>query len=295
MNDSRSNDTGSVKDPMDAKLNAVVTELATSAPLAPPMPPLDRHGRPIGRGVLVATSAFVVIIAAAGAAIAMTLALTGRGVPDATSTAAMEAADGVRIAVAADDGTPLGGFLWPGGDTGVLIIGAYGEDTAQLVPIATNANAAGATVALLDPRGHGMSGGEETPRLLVADLAAAIADLRTRGVDDVMVVGMRHSATAALVAASDPPAGLASVIAFFPFEQYQGVDAISVVADAEVPLTIVGASDPSDLGPWAGTLSRAAPPGTRGIILESLPPDAGFMDFFGPDMVRIVLEAVSGS
>ena len=279
---------------MDAKLNALTTELATSAPLAPPMPPLRRAPRPVGRGVLVAASAFVVIVGVAAAAVAMTLALSGRRAPFATSTAAMEAAGGVRIAVAADDGTPLGGFLWPGGDTGVLIVGAYGEDTAQLVPIATNAHSAGATVALLDPRGQGMSGGDETPRLLVPDLAAAIADLRTRGADDVIVVGMRHSATAALVTASDPPPGLASVVAFFPFEQYQGVDAISVVAEADVPLTIVGASDPSDLGPWAGTLTRAAPPGTTGIILESLPPDAGFMDFFGPDMVRIVREAISG-
>ena len=279
---------------MDAKLNALTTELATSAPLAPPMPPLRRAPRPVGRGVLVAASAFVVIVGVAAAAVAMTLALSGRRAPVATSTAAMEAAGGVRIAVAADDGTPLGGFLWPGGDTGVLIVGAYGEDTAQLVPIATNAHSVGATVALLDPRGQGMSGGDETPRLLVPDLAAAIADLRTRGADDVIVVGMRHSATAALVTASDPPPGLASVVAFFPFEQYQGVDAISVVAEAGVPLTIVGASDPSDLGPWAGTLTRAAPPGTTGIILESLPPDAGFMDFFGPDMVRIVREAISG-
>jgi hypothetical protein len=284
----------SADDPMHRKLNALTTELAGSAPLPPPMPPLRRPSRTVGRGILVAASAFAVIVLVAGATIAVTVALSGRGSPVATSTAAMEAADGVRIAVATGDGTPLGGFLWPGDGRGVLILGAYGEDTAQLVPIATHAHAAGATVALLDPRGQGMSGGDQTPALLVSDIEAAIADLRTRGAEGVMVVGMRHTATAALVAASGPPPGLDSVVAFFPFEQYQGVDAISVVADADVPLTIVGATDPSDLGPWAGTLTRAAPAETTGIILESLPPDAEFMAFFGPDMVRIVLEALSG-
>lgn len=283
-------------DPMDAKLNALTTELATSAPLPPPMPPLERPRRAVGRGLAVAATAFAAIVVVAALSIIATYVVAGRGTPVATSTDVMEAAGGIRVAVAAEDGTALGGYLWPGGGRGVVIVGAYGEDTAQLVPIATNANAAGATVLLMDPRGHGISDGTQDPHLLVSDIEAMLADLRTRGAEDVVVVGMRHTATAALVASTDPPPGLDRVVAFFPFEQYQGLDAISVIGNAAIPLTIVGASDPSDLGPWAGTLSRAAPPGiTDGIILESLPPDAGFMEFFGPDMVRIVRDVVSGA
>lgn len=281
-------------DPMDAKLNALTTELATTAPLPPPMPPLERPRRTVARGLVIAATAFVAIVVVASVSILATYLFPGRDESMATSTDAMEAAGGLRVAVAAPDGTTLGGYLWPGGERGVVVVGAYGEDTARLVPIATNAHASGATVLLMDPRGHGLSDGAQDPLLLVSDIEAMVADLRTRGADDVVVVGMRHTATAALVAATDPPTGLDRVVAFFPFERYQGLDAISVIGNAVVPLTIVGATDPSDLGPWAGTLSRAAPPGiTDGIILDSLPPDAGFMEFFGPDMVRIVRSVLS--
>ena len=243
------------------------------------------------RGALVAGSAFVVILALA--VVGLIAARSFSTSPSAVSpTAAIEAAGGIPVAVVADDVT-LGGHLWPGGSTGVLIVVPYGESATPLIPLATHAQAAGATTMLLDPRGQGSSGGSLDQRRLVGDIGAAVADLRTRGTDNVVIVGIRHTATAALVASVDPPDGVSATVAFFPFEQYQGVDAIGSVARATVPLTIVGVGDNETLGPWAGRLGLEAPTGTRNIQLPGLPTDARFVEFYRDDMATIIMETIA--
>jgi hypothetical protein len=280
-------------DRMDAQLNAITTELASSAPLPPPMPPLASQRRPWVLGASVAAAAFAGIVLVAVAALtAWTHYATT--VSTASASEVFESAGATPVAVVMRDGNALRGYLWVGNEHGTLIMSAYGERIDELLTLATSAHADGATVMLIDPRGQGGSGGAPSAGLLVSDMEDGIADLTTRGVSDVVAVGIRHTATAAIVVSTEPPDTVRGVVAFFPFEQYQGVDAIGVVADAGVPLTIVGASAPSHLGPWAGHLAAAAPDGTTGILLPPLPSDEEFLAHYMGDMVAILRSASTG-
>lgn len=273
-------------DRMDAKLTAITTELASAAPLAPPMPDLSatRHGQ-TRHGIRTAAVAFALIIVAAvtGFGTWMQLSTSQTSTPAA---AIFEAAGGTPVAFVTRDGVDLRGYLWSGSTTGVVIVTAYGQSSSELIPLARAAAETGATVMLVNPRGQESSGGHPLAETMVPDLEDAVADLETRGVDDVVVVGMRHSATAALVLSADPPESVVHTMAFFPFEQYQGVDAMGVIARTEIPLTILGASSPSVLGPWAGHLIDAAPPQTDGEVLRPIPPDVLFTEFYMSDMVN---------
>jgi hypothetical protein len=279
-------------DRMDARLNALVTELATAAPLAPPMPPLEPAPRRFVAGVTTAGTVFAAVVVVVALAVVAWHGLSGR---DATvaATEVFESTGATPVAVVTQDGETLGGYLWQGGSTGTLIVSAYGEQATELLTLATSAHAAGGTVMLVDPRGQGRSSGEPTADLLVTDIEAAISDLRTRGARTIVLVGVRHAATAAIALSVDAPDSVSSIVAFFPFEQYQGIDAIGVVGEATVPLTIVGASAPSHLGPWAGHLTSAAPVSTTGILLPPLPPNERFLDYYMPEMIAI-LDAVVG-
>ncbi|MGI9667650.1 MAG: alpha/beta hydrolase [Acidimicrobiia bacterium] len=272
---------------MDTKLQSLTTELASTAPFAPPMPRLDERPRRSMAGAGVAVGAFAAIVLVAVLSLASWSLVADRS-SDVASADVYTAMGASPVAIVADDGSALRGYLWSGSANGVLMVPAYGQGSDELLPMATSAHAEGATVLLLDPRGQGASEGDRRVDLLVADLHAAIADLQTRGVETATVVGIRHTATAAIVMATEPPETVEHVVAFFPFEQYQGLDAISVVAEASVPLTIVGASQPSDLGPWAGHLITAAPDGTTGLLLPPLPSDAVFMNHYREAMVEIV-------
>jgi hypothetical protein len=274
-------------DRMDAKLNALTTELASSAPLPPPMPPLDPRPKDAIVGPTTAVAVFAGIIVVAGLALAGWMRLSSAE-DSVSASEAFETTGASPVAVVTKDGETLGGYFWRGGPTGTLIVSAYGSDPIDLLPLATSAHAKGSTVMLLEPRGQGRSEGERRVDLLVSDIDDAVRDLSTRGVDRVILVGVRHTATAAIAASVDPPDIVASTIAFFPFEQYQGIDAIGVIADTRVPIIVVGASAPSYLGPWAGHLAAAASEGVQGILLPPLPPEAGFREFYLPEMRRIL-------
>ena len=68
---------------------------------------------------------------------------------------------------------------------------------------------------------------------------------------------------------------------------------MSVVGDARISLTIIGASQPSELGPWAGHLIRAGGSSVSGSILDPLPADALFLEHYRDDIVRIIRGAGS--
>ncbi len=277
---------------MDTRMQALATELANAAPLPPPMPVLERRPRRVPSGLGAAVAAFAaIVVVAIGAVIGGTMLVsTDREV---ASSEIFEAAGGTPVAVVTDDGETLRGYLWRGGSDAVAMVTAYGESTSDLIPFALASHADGATVMVIEPRGAGSSTGRADASMLPADMAAMVDDLSTRGVESVTLIGFRHSATASIVVAADPPPTVSAAIAFFPFQQYQGLDAMSVVGDARIPLTIIGASQPSELGPWAGHLIRAGGSSVSGSILDPLPADALFLEHYRNDIVRIIRGAGS--
>lgn len=255
-------------------LRALTVELASSAPLAPPMPDLDTKGaRSAWHGLRLASSVAVAIVLVTGITAAVwNRIVTSEPSAAASSTAVFEAAGATPAAFVTEDGTNLRAYLWEGGSRGVVIVPAFGMDAAEIIRFATGANEAGATVMLVEPRGQGQSEGRQNTLLLPSDIADAVRDIRTRGADTVTLVGIRHAATAAIVLASADMEGLNNVVAIFPFLQYQGLDAIGVVHDANVPIHVIGTGSPSLGGPWSMQLRDAAP---LGVVTSEILPFAG--------------------
>lgn len=255
-------------------LRALTVELASSAPLAPPMPDLDTKGaRSAWHGLRLASSVAVAIVLVTGITAAVwNRIVTSEPSAAASSTVVFEAAGATPAAFVTEDGTNLRAYLWEGGSRGVVIVPAFGMDAAEIIRFATGANEAGATVMLVEPRGQGQSEGRQNTLLLPSDIADAVRDIRTRGADTVTLVGIRHAATAAIVLASADMEGLNNVVAIFPFLQYQGLDAIGVVHDANVPIHVIGTGSPSLGGPWSMQLRDAAP---LGVVTSEILPFAG--------------------
>lgn len=255
-------------------LRALTVELASSAPLAPPMPDLDTKGaRSAWHGLRLASSVAVAIVLVSGITAAVwNRIVTSEPSAAASSTVVFEAAGATPAAFVTEDGTNLRAYLWEGGSRGVVIVPAFGMDAAEIIRFATGANEAGATVMLVEPRGQGQSEGRQNTLLLPSDIADAVRDIRTRGADTVTLVGIRHAATAAIVLASADMEGLNNVVAIFPFLQYQGLDAIGVVHDANVPIHVIGTGSPSLGGPWSMQLRDAAP---LGVVTSEILPFAG--------------------
>ena len=255
----------------DRTLRAVAVELASSAPLPPPMPDLGPSSQSRWRGprIAAAVALVTVVVPIVITAILLSVNSAPTANPDAASAAMFEATGAASVAIVADDGTVLRGYLWSGGDHAVILTQGFGSDASEIVELATAAHREGATVLLYENRGQGLSGGTADPDMLGSDLAAAIADLVTRGVESVSVASFSHAATAAIIVAADPPDQLEEVVAIFPFAQYQGLDAGAVVGDVAVPLHLVGSAFPAPYGPWVVSLVDASvQPDTTVEILQ---------------------------
>ncbi len=128
--------------------------------------------------------------------------------------------------------------------------------------------------------------------MLTSDMRAVVADLRTRGVESIYLIGYEQSATAAVVLAAEP-SGLEGVAAVFAYEVYEDLDARQAAAVSTAPLLFIGAEGPN--GGAAGATALAEANGdSEPYILSARPPAALSSDHFGPKVVRAVLEFVDG-
>ena len=272
-------------------LRALTVELASSAPLPPPMPRVDDPRRnTTWQGARLAASVALAIVLVTGVTAAVWNRLaTSDNAPVASSSVVFEAAGATPVAFVTKDGTTVRAYLWEGNHNGVVIVPAFGMDAAEIIRFATGAHATGATVMLVEPRGQGQSEGRQNTLLLPSDIEDAIFDIQTRGADEVTLVGMRHSATAAIVVATGDVEGLDKVVAIFPFLQYQGLDAIGVIGSAKVPLRIVGTGHPSPVGPWSHELGRKAPEGLADVeVLPFAGEEVSLLDAHMERLIEII-------
>lgn len=274
----------------DRTLRAVTVQLASAAPPAPPMPDLNAKTRPspiAGPRLAVAIAIVAIVVPLAIAALSTTIG-TREGVDAATAeTGLFRAAGATDIAVVADDGAILRGYLWQGGASGVVITQGFGSDATELVRLASAAAEEGATVLLYEARGTGQSGGDPDPLKLEPDLRSAIADLGTRGVDSISVVGFSHAGTASILLAEDPPVHVSEVVAVFPFVRYQGIDASQSIRSIRIPITLVGVSNPSPSGPGVVELAQGSSWAT--VIIYDYPgDDVPTLEATMPELLTIV-------
>lgn len=263
----------------DARIRALTVELASSAPIAPPMPDLDQPVHSTWRGPRVAAAvAAIAILVPLVTAMLMT-SLSTRDTPPAADTAAVFRATGATpVAIVADDGVVLRGYFWEGGSHGVILNQGFGSDSTEIIRLATAANGEGAAVLLFESRGQGGSDGSADPSKLGADIVAAARDLATRGVESMSLIAFSHSATAAIGVAAEPTPAIRDVVAVFPFERYQNLNAHDFIGSVQIPVVLIGTSYPSPSGPNVVSLLEDAP--DRLVTAEIL-------DFRGDDISLI--------
>lgn len=276
----------------DSRLRALTVELASSAPLAPPMPDLESEpSRGTWRGprlaLLVAAVAIAVPLLAAGLWATFTS-------PDrttvATSPAALfETTGATPVALVAADGVVLRGYLWPGGSHAVILNQGFGSESTAIIRLATAAHDEGATVLLLESRGQGDSEGTADPLMLASDLRSAVADLTTRGVTSVTVAAFSHAATAAITLAVDPAPEVRDVIAIFPFGQYQNLNALDAIGSVTIPIDLIGVGAPSPSGPSVVALAQEAPARLTSVEMFTFDgDDISLLDAYMDRLVEII-------
>ncbi|NND01815.1 MAG: hypothetical protein HKN91_03430 [Acidimicrobiia bacterium] len=288
------------RDRRDSQARAYVVELVEASPLPPPFPDAAdesagppqnlRGGAPQGLAVAAATFLLIVGVAAGAAWFALSGRQSGLGTNAVASGTAPVAAAPNQAAVVADDGTVLRGLLWSGDSVGIIVAPGYSNDAGDAASVAESLARSGHTVLFLNVRGQRPSGGLADSEMLPADLRAAVADLETRGVDDIYLVGFRQSATAAIVLAAEP-SGLKGVAAVFAYQTYEGLDAVAAAGVSTAPLLVIGAEGATGSQESAEALAAAAGD-SQATILSARPPAALSSDHFSPKVVRAVLEFV---
>jgi hypothetical protein len=247
----------------DSRLRALTVELASSAPMAPPMPDLEASPTRTGwRGprLAVVVAVVAIVVPLLGATLWAALISSDRTSVATSHAALFETTGATPVAIVATDGVVLRGYLWPGGTHGVILSQGFGSDSTEIIRLATAANGEGATVLLFESRGQGDSEGSADPEMLVPDFRSAVNDLATRGVESVTIAAFSHAATAAIILATEPMPEIEDVIAIFPFEQYQDLNALDVIGDVKIPLDLIGVGFPSPSGPSVVALAQEAPP-----------------------------------
>ena len=285
------------EDRTDAHTRALVVELIEASPIAPPFPDAAAEDaappkvRNAGSGIAVALATFLLVVGVAAGA--FWFASQGRnGGLGTGATAADEPLprpQSQQVAVVAGDGTVLRGSLWIGDSTGIVVVPGYSDNVGDVRLVAESLASSGHTVMFYNIRGQRPSGGLTGVNELPADLAAAISDLRTRGVDRVFVVGYHQSASAAVVLAEQVE--LAGVAAVFPYAQTDSLNALDAAAEVDTPMLFVAARGTSG-GEESAVALAAANGRTAPYILSARPPAALSADHFSPKVVNAVLQFV---
>jgi pimeloyl-ACP methyl ester carboxylesterase len=132
----------------------------------------------------------------------------------------------------------------------------YPADQTSWFAYAGDLASRGFTVLTFDFRGYGESEGDKEPPLIDRDLAAAVAALRSRGAQQVAVVGASMGGTAALKAAAR--LSLAAVATLSAPLEFRGLSAASEVRRLAIPKLFLGAES-DEGGPAAEELFAASP------------------------------------
>jgi pimeloyl-ACP methyl ester carboxylesterase len=147
----------------------------------------------------------------APAAVAPSPPSTADDAPEPAARCGFEPSGDVqKVVVTAADGVELAAARFGGGSRGVVLVHQLGSDLCGWAPQALRWAGAGYQVLAFDQRCDGLS--ECGAADFVADVAAAVADLRRSGAAKVVVVGASRGASIALVAAARADTGADGVV-----------------------------------------------------------------------------------
>ncbi|MEZ4318204.1 MAG: alpha/beta hydrolase [Myxococcota bacterium] len=152
-------------------------------------------------------------------------------------------ADARTVSFTTSDSIALSADHQGSGDRGVVLIHGNGDDRSGWGDLTAALGAQGMQAMAIDLRGHGASKGEADPLKMMADVNAAIAYLRGKGVKHVTLVGSKLGATLALAAAAKDPA-VEAVVMISPNLTTNGVKVSSSLKGyGERPLLMIAGED----------------------------------------------------
>jgi dienelactone hydrolase len=124
------------------------------------------------------------------------------------------ATEATLVRFASADGTSLDGVLVGDGPAGVVLVHEYPDDLCGSWPVADYLAKRGLRAFAIDLRCFGLSdcpGGEASGRV-IDDVAAAVAELRRRGVTSVALIGASMGGAAVLIAGTRVQPPIAAVV-----------------------------------------------------------------------------------
>ncbi|MGH2724727.1 MAG: alpha/beta hydrolase [Actinomycetota bacterium] len=121
---------------------------------------------------------------------------------DAGGTRHADVPPGELVHFTTDDGVELAGELRGSGPTGVILAHMFPTDRTSWAPLAEELAERGSTTLAFDFRGYGDSQGSRSIPDIWRDVLAAMAFLRERGNDRIVLIGASMGGTASLVAAA---------------------------------------------------------------------------------------------
>ena len=151
---------------------------------------------------------------------------------EAARVETLEASDGVRLDAR---------HFAAAGERLVILLHMYPADQTSWFGFAEELQARGIDALTFDFRGYGESDGEKDPGVADLDARAALGFARARGFGRVVLIGASMGGTAAIVVAADEPVdGVAALSAPAAMAE---LDAATVIAGVQAPVTLVAAGD----------------------------------------------------
>jgi len=186
---------------------------------------------------------------------------TASSTPSATTTpaAACLTPEEVRtgqIDFASANGTPLQGLLVGTGSVGVVLAHQSESDLCQWRPYAYTLASKGYRALTLSMAFH-----------LDEDVAGAVAALRARGVQHVVLIGASMGGTAVLGAATEVDPPVDAVVSLSAPARYQTVNALPLVPKLRMPTLYVVASGDTAFAEDGRALYAASPPSLRTLLV----------------------------
>ena len=175
---------------------------------------------------------------------------------EAASVETLEASDGVRLDAR---------HFAAAGERLVILLHMYPADQTSWFGFAEELQARGIDALTFDFRGYGVSDGEKDPGVADLDARAALAFARARGFERVVLIGASMGGTAAIVvAAGEAVDGVAALSAPAAMAE---LDAATVIAGVQAPLTLVAADDDLSGAESLRDLAERADLGEHDVLL----------------------------
>ncbi len=164
-----------------------------------------------------------------------------------------------QISMRTSDGVKIAGFLQGTGTVGVVLVHQVNKDHCGWAEEA--AFLARRTMVLsLDLRGYGASakGTGAKARVYRYDIAAAVAEVRKRGVSRVLLVGASMGGSAVVVAGASIKPAVDAVVAVSAPANFQGQNAAAAAPLLTMPVRFVAARDDGTAAATADSLTLLA-------------------------------------